>query len=95
MDNKKFLPAANIKQVNFEKEDDTEIYINNLMILFLEKYHHLDNEKNKEIIYKLCDMLVKQMPEHKNNKLFYINFLESTIKDISNPKVGDVINDDK
>lgn len=91
MDNKPFLSASNIKSVKFEKEDETEIYINNLMTLFLQKYPHLDTEKNKEIIYKLCNILINKLPEHKNNKQFYINILESTIKDITNPTLDDLM----
>ena len=67
----------------------------NLMNKFLSKYPHLDNFKNKEIIYNLCYMLVKELPTHKENQIFYINLLESLIKDITTPKLDDIINESK
>ena len=70
----------------FEDPDqniETDIYLTNLMEQFLNKYPHLDNFKNKKIIYYLCEMLVKQLPTHKDNQMFYINLLESSIKEIS------------
>ncbi len=73
--------------------DESNIYIVNLMNKFLDKYPHLDNYKNKEIIYKLFNLLVEQMPTYKDNYIFYINLLESLIKDITNPKLDDIFNE--
>lgn len=73
--------------------DESNIYMVNLMNKFLDKYPHLDNYKNKEIIYKLLNMLVEQLPTYKDNYIFYINLLESLIKDITNPKLDDIFNE--
>lgn len=74
--NKPFLSAVNIK-----------FAINNciteIIELFLSKYQHLDNEQNKEIIYKLCEILTDKFPECINNKQFYVNLLESSIKELT------------
>ncbi len=71
--------------------DEEDIYLTNLMSKFLENYPHLNNYKNKKIIYELCKILVVQMPEHKSNQLFYLNLLDSTIKDITNPTINDFV----
>jgi len=71
------------KTVSFENDKSPDdIFITNLVSMFLEKYKHLDNSKNKKLIYELCEILVKQLPNHKES--FYINILESTIDDIKN-----------
>jgi len=135
MSNFSFLPASNIKKVNFDntlkvrnfqldnpikqttedstdindedptdiKEEDeidilndttidldVDIYLTNLMTTFLDKFPHLDNYKNKQIIYKLCKILVEEIPDQKPNPVFYINLLESTIKDITLPELDDL-----
>jgi len=73
------------KTVSFENDKSPDdIFITNLVSMFLElsKYNHLDNSKNKKLIYELCEILVKQLPN--NKETFYINILESTIDDIKN-----------
>ena len=60
------------------------------MTTFLIKFPHLDNYKNKQIIYKLCKILVEEIPNQKSNQLFYINLLESTIKDITLPELDEL-----
>ena len=75
-----------------QNENKNDIYLINLMNKFLDRYPHLDNFKNKEIIYELCKMLVEQLPSHKDNQVFYINLLENLIKDINNPNLNDIIN---
>jgi hypothetical protein len=79
-------------EINISNINEEDIYLTNLMNKFLDRYPHLDNFKNKEIIYKLCYMLVKQLPSHKDNQIFYINLLENLIKDINNPNLNDLMN---
>ncbi len=71
--------------------DEEDIYLTNLMSKFLENYPHLNNYKNKKIIYELCKILVVQMPEHKSNQSFYLNLLDSTIKDITSPTIDNFL----
>ena len=77
--------------IDINELDEDDIYLTNLTSKFLDNYKHLDNYKNKKIIYELCKILVTQMPEHKLNQTFYLNVLDSTIKDIIKPKLDDFI----
>jgi len=74
-----------------DTEFNADIYLLNLMSKFLDKYPHLDNYKNKKIIYELCKILVDQVPEQKSNQSFYLNLLESAIKDITVLKIDDLL----
>jgi fructosamine-3-kinase len=80
----------NTESLSTELNDD-DIYLTNLMNKFLENYPHLNNYKNKKIIYELCNILVVQMPEHKSNQSFYLNLLDSTIKDITSPTIDNFL----
>ena len=67
-----------------ESESDTEIdnqteVVKFIFNTFLNKYSHLDNYKNRKIVYNLCKMAVKHMPENINNPSYYLNFIESSI----------------
>lgn len=75
-----------------ESEDKSEnnLIAINVMNKFIEKYKHLDNSKNKKIIYKLCRILVEQIPEFRNNPKLYINTLESSIKELKENKFEDL-----
>jgi hypothetical protein len=58
---------------------------------FLLKHEHLDNYKNRNIIFELCKMAVNNMPEHISNPNFYLNFIESSINMMSqNNTVEDI-----
>ena len=78
---------------NTEIETDEEnieykFKINNLDVIdktyniFMNKYKHLNNDKNKEIIYNLCSIAVNKMPQYRCNPEFYLNFIESSIQNI-------------
>ena len=64
--------------------------IKNVKNMFFNKYEHLDNYKNKKIIYELCKILVDKIPEFANNPIAYLNTLESSIKEISNPTLENI-----
>ncbi len=80
-----------------EKETDpnpNDIHINRIMNIFLSKYEHLDNFKNKKIIYSMCEILVNQIPDKVDNPQFFMNLLESLISDItsqSNQTYNDIV----
>jgi hypothetical protein len=61
--------------------------------MFINKYSNLDNYKNRKIIYELCTIAVNSMPEHISVPIFYINFLESSIKSITDKSTDDIISD--
>jgi hypothetical protein len=50
--------------------------------MFLEKYPHLNNYKNRGIIYKMCEIVVMSMPEYIETPNYYINFIKSSIEQI-------------
>jgi len=56
--------------------------IKNVYIIFLNKYEHLNNYKNKKIILNMCIIVVNSMPEHNIDLNFYLNFIESTINEL-------------
>jgi len=57
---------------------------------FLLKHEHLDNYKNRNIIFELCKMAVNNIPEHISNPNFYLNFIESSINLMSQTTVEDI-----
>lgn len=77
-------------QEQYEELSENDLIANNVMNKFLEKYNHLDNSKSKKIIYKLCRILVEQIPEFRNNPNLYINTLESSIKELKDNKFEDL-----
>jgi hypothetical protein len=69
---------------NSEKseEDSSEFgqVIECVFNIFLSKYPHLDNFKNRKIIHNICNIAVLCMPNHMDNPMYYLNFIESSIK---------------
>ena len=63
-----------------ESEDD--IFVNRLVSTFLEKYEHLNNFKNKSLIKNICKMAIKFIDKKDHDIEYYINFIESTIKEM-------------
>jgi U3 small nucleolar RNA-associated protein 14 len=80
--------------INYMSKITTEKYIDELIFIFFNKYPHLEIKKNKEIINKLCLILIDKFPTKLDNKIFYINILESSIKEIIVPTLDNIINDD-
>jgi hypothetical protein len=62
--------------------------------MFMTKYSHLDNFKNKEIVYEICKITVRQMPEHVSNPKYYLNFIEDSIKQINSNSNDGLENDE-
>lgn len=73
-----------------EDKSENNLLAINVMNIFTEKYKHLDNNNSKKIIYKLCRILVEQIPEFKNNPNLYINTLESSIKELKKNNFEDL-----
>lgn len=63
-----------------ESEDD--IFVNKLVSTFLEKYDHLNNFKNKQLIKNICKLAFQFIGKKEQNIEYYLNFIESTIKEI-------------
>jgi hypothetical protein len=76
---------------NSEEKTEYDYLIQKLFNTFLNKFPHLDNYKNKSIIYSMFKIAVIQMPEHINNPIFYLNFVESSIQQFTQPNLDDVI----
>ena len=83
------------QEINDDEENFTENpYIKNIMDLFLSKYPHLDNYANKKIIIQLCEMLISHVPDYSHKPNYYVNILESAIKQISEPSFNDIIDNE-
>jgi len=82
----------------FEIEEDNTFehhgLLNDLFNHFLEKYPHLDNYKNKHIIYSMFKMAIQNMPEHTSKPQFYLNFIESSISQLLQSTNNDFHNDE-
>jgi hypothetical protein len=74
-----------------ETKTEYDYLIQKLFNTFLNKFPHLDNYKNKSIIYSMFKIAVLQMPDHKDSPVFYLNFVESSIKQLTVPDLNDVI----
>lgn len=79
-----------IQNINLNDSQDTtefsekDYVIEKIYNIFIRKYSHLDNTKNKKLIYEMCKMTINSMPEHLEKPQIYLNFMESSIKDIIN-----------
>ena len=60
-------------------EDNTELH-NELYTAFINKFPNFNNNNKKEIIINICKISVITFPDKKDNINFYINFIESFIK---------------
>ena len=77
--------------VNKELENEQYSFaIRRVYEIFLLKHEHLDNYKNRNIIFELCKMAVNNIPEHISNPNFYLNFIESSINLMSQTTVEDI-----
>ena len=63
-------------------EDEDDIFINRLVSRFLEKYEHLNNFKNKPLVKNICKMVIKFIGKKDQDIEYYLNFIESTIKEM-------------
>jgi hypothetical protein len=82
-------------------EDSNEIYnseenyehinlIKYLFNTFLEKFPHLNNYKNKNIIYSMFKIAITNMPEYIDKPIFYLNFVESSILQLTQRNYDDI-----
>jgi len=68
-----------------------ELLIRHLFNTFLNKFPHLDNYKNKPIIRSMFKMAISNIPEQINNPIFYLNFVESSISQLTQTNFNDII----
>lgn len=61
---------------------DKDPFVGKIFNIFMTKYPHLDNFKNREIIYNICKIAVISIPGH-DDPYYYINFIESSIDTIT------------
>jgi hypothetical protein len=92
-DELEIFDEENFEIVEDETFEHTEL-LNHLFNTFLNKYHHLDNYKNKRIIYSMFKMAILHMPEHVSKPIFYLNFIESSINDILKSNINNFPTDD-
>jgi hypothetical protein len=85
----KFVSDNNNSEIETDEDNiEQKCEINNIDVIdkvyniFMTKYKHLDNDKNKNIIYNLCSIAVTKMPQYRYNPKFYLNFIESSIQNI-------------
>lgn len=64
---------------------DEDTFVGKLFNIFMMKYPHLDNFKNREIIYNICKIAVISIPGH-DDPYYYLNFIESSINMITKTK---------
>jgi hypothetical protein len=76
-----------------ETEEKTEYdeLIKFLFNTFLNKFPHLDNFKNRQIIHSMFKMAVTHMPEYVDKPIFYLNFVESSIKQLTQSGFNDIV----
>ena len=90
-DEQEILNDENTESPEFNQKIEYNELIIYIETQFLNKYPHLDNFKNKKIIYQMCYIAVTTMPEHINEPIFYLNFIESSIKLLIEPKLEDIL----
>lgn len=69
---------------------DGDPVVGKIFNMFMTKYPHLNNFKNREIIYNICKIAVISIPGH-DDPYYYINFIESSIEMITKNTKNNVI----
>lgn len=70
---------------NDRDKSDDDPFVGKVFNIFMMKYPHLDNFKNREIIYNICKIAFICIPGH-TDPYYYINFIESSINMITKTK---------
>ena len=84
----KFVSDNQNTEYEIDENVDYKFKINNIDVIdkvyniFMNKYKHLDNESNRNLIYNLCTIAVNKIPQYRYNPKFYLNFIESSIQNI-------------
>ena len=84
----KFISDNENTEHEIDENIDYNFKINNIDVIdkvyniFMNKYKHLDNENNRNLIYNLCTIAVNKIPQYSYNPSFYLNFIESSIQNI-------------
>jgi len=80
----KVKPTTNEQKGNdtieLKNKVKSNIDVDRLFMLFINKYQHLNNYNNRKNIYMLCEMTINVFITKQTDQ-FYLNFLESTINE--------------